>query len=482
MSKQQVESALEKYKVIHPYLEKEASLPQIAKRHNIGLRTLRKWVKTYRDEGLAGLDRKTRSNHGVRSSLTKELEELIEALALRKIPVTLAAIHRKIVEVAKEKKLKAPSYRVVRDVVQNIDPALIKLAREGTKTYDQTYELVFRREASVPNELWQADHTLLDIVLVDEKGQSKRPWLTTIIDDYSRAICGYYLSFENPCTINISLSLKQAIWRKSNPRWQVCGIPSTLYSDNGKDFRSKHIEQVAADLKIQLKHSTPDKPQGKGRIERFFQTVNQLLLMDLSGYSPSNKPCSVGTLTLEEFTLLFEEFIVEEYHQRMHSGIGTTPLERWVSNGFLPQLPESLEQLDVLLLTVARSRKVHRDGIHFQNFLYIEPTLAAYVGEEVTIRYDPRDLAEIRIYYRSSFLCRAVCQELAGQTITLKEIIKARRRRKRELRETIDKRKSLLDTILEIPQERTYQTSKPENESESKTKTPRHNLKLYEND
>ena len=119
---------------------------------------------------------------------------------------------------------------------------------------------------------------------------------------------------------------------------------------------------------------------------------------------------------------------------------------------------------------------------HFQNFLYTEPTLAAYVGEEVTIRYDPRDLAEIRIYYKSSFLCRAVCQELADQTITLKEIIKARQRRKRELRETIDKRKSLLDTILETPQERTYQTNKPENESENKTKAPRHNLKLYEND
>ena len=138
-----------------------------------------------------------------------------------------------------------------------------------------------------------------------KKVGQERPWLTTIIDDYSRAICGYYLSFETPCTINIALSLKQAIWRKSNPRWQVCGIPSTLYSDNGKDFTSKHIEQVAADLKIQLKHSTPDKPQGKGRIERFFQTVNQLLLMDLSGYSPSNTALfKWRTLTLEEFTSL----------------------------------------------------------------------------------------------------------------------------------------------------------------------------------
>ena len=482
MSKQQIESALEKYRIILPYLEEEVSLPKIAERYNLGLKTLKRWVKTYRDKGLTGLDRKSRSDKDARRYLTKDLEEMIEALALRETPTTLTAIHRKVVEIAEKKKLKAPSYDIVRGVVKNIDPALVKLAQEGTKAYDQAYELVFRREASMPNELWQADHTLLDIILIGEKGQPKRPWLTTIIDDYSRAICGYYLSFENPCAINIALSLKQAIWKKSNPKWQVCGIPNTLYSDNGKDFKSKHIEQVAADLKIQLKHSTPDRPQGKGRIERFFQTVNQLLLMDLPGYAPPSTPSLVGTLTLEGFTLLFEKFIVEEYHQRVHSSIGMTPLERWISNGFLPQLPESLEQLDVLLLTITRPRKVHRDGIHFQNFLYIEPTLAAYVGEEITIRYDPRDLAEIRVYYENSFLCRAICQELAGQTITLKEIIKARQRRKRELRETIAKRKSLLDTILERPQEIAYQNSKPESKNENKTQPPRHNLKLYEND
>lgn len=56
------------------------------------------------------------------------------------------------------------------------------------------------------------------------------------------------------------------------------------------------------------------------------------------------------------------------------------------ANGFLPQMPESLEQLDLLLLTVARSRRVHQDGIRFQALRYIDTTLAAYVGESVTIR------------------------------------------------------------------------------------------------
>ena len=101
-----------------------------------------------------------------------------------------------------------------------------------------------------------------------------------------------------------------------------------------------------------------------------------------------------------------------------------TPLDRWQENGFLPQLPESLEQLDLLLLSVAKSRRVQQDGIRFQTLRYFDTLLAAYVGESITIRYDPNDMAEIRVFHQNRFLCRAVCQELAGETISLKDIIR----------------------------------------------------------
>jgi len=55
-------------------------------------------------------------------------------------------------------------------------------------------------------------------------------------------------------------------------------------------------------------------------------------------------------------------------------------------------MPESLEQLDLLLLTVPRTRRVRPDGIRCMGMRYIDPTLAAYVGEEVLLRYDPRDV------------------------------------------------------------------------------------------
>lgn len=96
------------------------------------------------------------------------------------------------------------------------------------------------------------DHTLLDIMVLDEKNEQRRPWLSVIIDDYSRAVDGYFISFENPSAVNTSLMLYQAIWRKENSEWPICGIPEKFYTDHGSDFTSKHLEKVAIDLKIEF--------------------------------------------------------------------------------------------------------------------------------------------------------------------------------------------------------------------------------------
>jgi putative transposase len=68
----------------------------------------------------------------------------------------------------------------------------------------------------------------------------------------------------------------------------------------------------------------------------------------------------------------------------------------------------------------------------------------------VTIRYDPQDMAEIRVYHNDHFLCRAVCQELAGETISLKELIRVRDARRRELRATLTDRAALRTQLLGV--------------------------------
>ncbi|MFQ7236479.1 MAG: Mu transposase C-terminal domain-containing protein [Enterococcus hulanensis] len=81
--------------------------------------------------------------------------------------------------------------------------------------------------------------------------------------------------------------------------------------------------------------------------------------------------------------------------------------KKWNSKSFLSNLPETLEKLDLLLLEISKSRKVHSDGIHFQGLRY-PPNLSAFVGESVLIRYIPSDIAEIRVFYRNQFLCNAI--------------------------------------------------------------------------
>ena len=174
-----------------------------------------------------------------------------------------------------------------------------------------------------------------------------------------------------------------------------------------------------------------------------------MLLCSLPGYTPAGPPLGKTLLTLSAFEAHLQHFILEQYHQRPHSETGVPPQARWAAGGFLPRLPESLEQLDLLLLTVAKSRKVRQDGIHFQGFCYLDTTLAAYVGEPVIIRYDPRDMAEIRVFHDHRFLCRAICAELAGETIALREIIQARTHRRKALRHTLQDRARTVEALLE---------------------------------
>ena len=425
-------------------------LARVAREQGIALRTAERWLHQYRQHGLPGLVRKVHTNRGQRK-FEPELQRLIEGLALRRPALSAAVIHRQATTVAKEHGWAVPSYACVHAIIRALDPALVTLAQAGPKAYGEQYDLLYRREASCPNEIWQADHTPLDIWVLDAKEQPARPWLTVIIDDYSRAVAGFRVGFDAPSILGTALTLRLAIWRKSDPRWHVSGIPGTFYTDNGKDFTSEHLEQVAADLKMQLIFSWPGQPRGRGRIERFFSTVHQMCVSPLPGYAPLGTPRPTPVLTLAELETRLTDFFLNEYHQRLHGETGVAPQARWEAGGFLPRHPDTLEQLDLLLLTIPRTRRIHQDGVHFQGFRYIDLTLAAYVGEQVIIRYDPRDLAEIRVYHQERFLCRAICQELAGQTISLKEVIRARNARRRQLREHIGARTSIADQLLPRP-------------------------------
>ena len=472
------EEACKKYKIIEPFLKRSCSLVSIHRKHGIPQRTLALWLNKYRTYGLKGLMHQQRSDKGRIRVCNLNLQQTIEGTYLSHQNFSYASIYRLIVEYCQQKNIQAPSYRFVCRVIHNLPNDVKVLAGQGDKVYKQKFDLLYRRNASRPNEIWQADHVLLNMPILNAKNQLQKPWLTVIMDDCSRAICGYELSFLSPSSLKTALCLRNAIWRKSDPRWKIIGIPEILYVDHGSDFTSKHIEQVCIDIKIQLIYSQIEQPRGRGKIERFFRTVNQTLLSQIKLLTQS-KTASKHNLSLQSLNRLFYEFLIT-YNHKVHSDLGMTPTARWELDGFLPQMLDSLEELDLLLLTATKLRHVLRDGIRFQGLRYIDPILANYVGEKVLIRYNPSDISSIRVYYQEKFLCQPLCVELSQESIGIKELQRIRNQRKQQLKKNIIQRKSFVEAVIEA-NKKTLSLMHLETPLIKSTQA-KTGLKLYEND
>ena len=185
------------------------------------------------------------------------------------------------------------------------------------------------------NHVWQCDHTRADVLLVDQHGELLgRPWITTVIDAYSRCIMGVNLGFDAPSSQVVALALRNAILPKRygseyklNCEWGVFGKPQHLYTDGGKDFRSNHLQQIA--VRLGFTCHLRDRPSEGGIVERPFRTLNDQLFSTLPGYTGSNvqeRPEDAekeASLTLRELEQLIVRFICDRYNQSIDARIST---------------------------------------------------------------------------------------------------------------------------------------------------------------
>jgi putative transposase len=307
--------------------------------------------------------------------------------------------------------------------------------------------------------VFQADHCQLRIFVRNERGKAQMPLLTAIEDDYSRCLAGYRLSWSAPSALQTALTLRGAIRVKEDPSWPVHGVPECLYRDHGSDFTSLHMEAVAADLKMSLLFSQVGRPRGRGKVERFFRTVREEVLACLPGYAPKVKDdlrCqreleaearNAACLSLSEFEGIFRNWLLKTYHRRKHTETSAAPTERWLDSGVIPILPEDDAQLDLLLLQPRRRCLVHQEGITFKGAWYMHELLAGHVKEAVIIRYDPMDLATIRVYEGENeerFLCQASCVERGGPAVSLQAIQASRTKRRQAVGNALRERKRVV--------------------------------------
>ena len=152
--------ALERYRILQPCVEHHVPLTHVARHHGIPLRTVQRWLAQYRREGFTRLARRRRRDRGHPHGLPPALTQMIEGLALRTPPPTVALVHRQVRDIALRQGWPVPNYQRVYRIIKHLDPALVTLAHDGSKTYRTTFDLLYRREADKPNDIWQADHTL----------------------------------------------------------------------------------------------------------------------------------------------------------------------------------------------------------------------------------------------------------------------------------------------------------------------------------
>jgi putative transposase len=313
------------------------------------------------------------------------------------------------------------------------------------------------------NHVWQCDHTRADVMLVDQYGEVlSRPWLTMVIDTYSRCIMGINLGFDAPSSQVVALALRHAIRPKQygpeyklSCEWSTHGKPQHFYTDGGKDFRSNHVQQIGAELGF-LCHLR-DRPSEGGIVERSFRTLNDQLFSTLPGYTGSNvqnRPEGVekdASLTLRDLEQLIVRFICDQYNQSIDARMGyQTRLQRWEAG--LPDVPDVLEErlLDVCLMKVTR-RTVQRGGyLQFENLMYRGEYLAGYAGETVSIRFDPNDITTILVYRQEDkqevFLTRAHSQGLETERLSLEEA-KASSQRIRKAGKALSNESILLEVV-----------------------------------
>jgi len=365
-------------------------------------------------------------NRGGRASGTKLLstdvetviQTLISGYYLKRQRPRVADLHRQIILECRKARLAPPSYKAVWVRVNSVDPALTVRKREGAGAARERFAPVKKGPAPKhPLELVQIDHTLADIMVVDEVERRSigRPWLTLVIDVATRVILGFHLSLDAPSSTSVALALSHAVLPKRFSfdsdaiagSWPVGGLPETIHLDNAKEFHSNALKRGCREHSISLTYRPPQTPHYGGPIERLIGTMmGELHLLPGSTFSSIKdrgeyKPAKMASLTMRELERWLTLQIVDIYHQRVHRSIGEPPIKAWektlTSGQVTIRYPVDAQKFYIDFLP-GELRLIRRDGIQLFGIHYWDNVLSPFAGRSTDrhlIRYDPRDLSHV---------------------------------------------------------------------------------------
>ncbi|WP_281889594.1 DDE-type integrase/transposase/recombinase [Paenibacillus sp. YYML68] len=355
-----------------------------SRRQQVSVRTLERYLEAYRKGGWEALMPRERATDG-RTRLAPSL--LQQAIELRRQRPARSV--EQLIFLLEESGAAAPGQIAVSTLARHLRRAGVSRGQVIEASSAQTFR---RFEAEDILELLQADFKHF-VYLPDPKEPKKKrkTILLAILDDYSRYVVQAQIYWDEQLP-RLEDSLKKAILRH--------GIPEMFYCDNGSAFSAHHLARICGRLGIELRHSRPYRPQGRGKVERLFQFVDSSFRPEVQALIDRGE-----VTTLEDVNQALRSWLDGYYHLRVHSSTKQTPHERFEAST-KARKRRPLTELNEMFLW-EEERTVDKTGcIQLSGNTYeVDSELAR---KRIALRYDPYDLTELQVWFEGKRYADAV--------------------------------------------------------------------------
>ena len=376
-----IEEAVKSGLPLYRAIQNAAVRPWSGKTYSVP--TLERWYYAYREGGFDALKLQVRADKGTAKALSPEAVEALVKVRKEHPELNITSLVRQMETTGVITPGSVSISTIYRHFARlGLDKRTMKaLQNLVTSGPTKAFEFAFS------NQLWMTD-AMTGPALRNGKDPVQKTCLLAFIDDCSR-VCphGQYYPAER---LEYFLDcFKQALRSR--------GVPEKLYTDNGKIFTSRHVQTICAALSIGLIHAKPYHAWSKGKIERWFLTVQtdfeQRLVFD-------------PVTRIEDLNSRFWQWLNAEYHQRKHGALdGQDPADRFRERaGRLKCIDDDVD-LDGLFLA-RTTRRVRLDAtISLDGKTFEAPV--ALRGRDVEVRYDPFAFARVEIWLDDKFIGKA---------------------------------------------------------------------------
>jgi len=398
---------------------------------SVPARTIREWKRQMRDaaarygNGFIGLigrfSRRGRRGSHLNPIMDSEIALSIDEDYLTASPRRKIAAYRLYVVRCRTKHTPYASYKTYRSRIDQLDLELRTERRHGRKAAYQVAGPVPGSSVSrdiLPThgdrafELAHADHTELPIDLVSAiTGQVLgRPWLSVLIDAYTRVVLAYFITFEPPSYRALMMLLRECARRFGR-------FPAKCITDWGKEFESVYFETLLTSHFVERMHRVTGEPRYGSLIEKINATSQSQFVEDLMGnttnlmmirsLSGSHYPEHHAVWTPDAFDNRLGEWFYDQYPQNRHLGIHERPADRMArslaSSGSRPIRLFAYDEdfiRETLPAPERETRCIRKGTIKLNHVPYVGSALddSSLWGVNVPVRYDPYDISYIYAY------------------------------------------------------------------------------------